>query len=128
MVDASETAGCEANDVDGSLDTVSLNSGMSGGISAAAIDSLVAAIGYSLSVTLQGQKSQTANILQSNENIPPSRKLAEILDGVIAHWRTILTFSGISHTDRTPGCRFRWELRDALQKALNGKYTAKSSG
>jgi hypothetical protein len=34
--------------------------------------------------------------LQSNGSIPAFRKPAKILDGVIDHWRAMLTFSGIS--------------------------------
>jgi hypothetical protein len=52
MVDASETARCEANYVNGSLEAVSLISETSGGVPAVAIDSLVAVVGSVLSVIL----------------------------------------------------------------------------
>jgi hypothetical protein len=85
MVYLSETVGCKANAVDGSLDAVPLISRISGGIPAVTVDSLVTVVGSGLSVTLLGRKSESANTLQSNGSIPAFRKPAKILDGVIDH-------------------------------------------
>jgi hypothetical protein len=69
MVDILETAGCEGIDVDGSLETMPLISGISGRVPAVTFDSLVAVVESGLSVVLLGRTSDSTSTLQSGRKI-----------------------------------------------------------
>jgi hypothetical protein len=83
MVDISETAGCEAIDVNASLETMPLILGISWRVPAITFDSLVAVVGSGLSVTLLGRTSESTSTLQSDGNNPACLNPAKILDGVM---------------------------------------------
>jgi hypothetical protein len=84
VVDVSDTAGSQADDVEGSPEAMPLISGITIGVPTETTDSLVSVVGSGISVTLLGIKSESINALRSDGNIPDIRKFDKILDGLTA--------------------------------------------